>query len=597
VITFGAPAALWWLALVPVVVLLYMLRARREPRLVPSVMLWERATRDLVARLPMRRLERNLLLLLQLLVIALIVLALARPSVALRGLAGDAVVLVLDASASMQATDVAPTRLGAAQQAAVTLLERLGPRQPVAVVAAGLHPRLVAEFGIDRAPLRAAVRGIRASDAASAIDEAVALAASLRAGGRPAAVHVFGDRAPSDLSATWHAVGGRAANAGITAAQTRLDARGHTQLMVRIEAFGAPATRTVAVSMGGRAALLREVQLVPGTPRVVLFDLARGSGIAEVALRGRDALPVDDRAVVAIGREGQPTILLVGDPNPVIDAAFRAVPAAEVIRRAEVTPDQWGRAALLVLDRVAPLALPPGAYLLVGTMGTNLPVQIEGTATQQTVRAVSVTHPVTRLVDLRGARVAEALAIKPAAGVVLVEGDVPLVWAYEGRGLRVVVLPFDPMASDLAIHPAFPVLIANAVDWLAGSPQAKLGDAPVIPAGRWPRATLLDPHGEVQTIAAREGVFIVPPLERVGVYRLRTDGWERRWVVSTADPRESSLGVDSTAAAGPVGPVTPQLAQVRLTPWLFGAAVVLIAGEWWLWVRTLPRRPRQRGAP
>ena len=595
--TLGAPGALWWLALVPVVVLLYMLRARREARVVPSVMLWVRATRDLVARLPMRRLERNILLLLQLLVIVLIVLALARPSVALRGLAGDAVVLVVDASASMQATDVAPTRLGAAQQAAVTLLERLGPRQPVAVVAAGLRPRLVAEFGTDRPALSSAVRGIRASDAASAVDEAVALAASLRAGGRPAAVHVFGDLAPSDPSATWHAVGGRASNAGITAAQTRLDAREHAQLMVRLEAFGAPATRTVAVSLGGRALVSREVRLVPGTPHVAVFDLGRASGIAEVTLRGRDALPVDDRAVVAIGKEGQPTILLVGDPNPVIDAVMRAVPAAEVTRRAEATPDQWGRAALVVLDRVAPQALPPGAYLLVGTMGTNLPVQIEGTAQQQTVRAVSATHPVTRLVDLRGARVAETLAIKPSAGIVLVEGDVPLVWAYEGRGLRVVVLPFDPLASDLAIHPAFPVLIANAVEWLAGSPQARLGDAPVIPAGTWPRATLLDPHGETQTIAAREGVFIVPPLDRVGVYRLRTDGWERRWVVSTADPRESSLSVESAAAAGLTRPAPPQLAQVRLTPWLFGVAVALMAGEWWLWVRTVPRRPRQRGAP
>ena len=595
--TFGTPAALWWLVLVPVVVLLYMLRARREPRPVPSVMLWERATRDLVARLPMRRLERNLLLLLQVLTIAVIVLALARPSVALRGFAGDAVALVIDASASMQATDVAPTRLVAAQQAAAALLERLGPRQPIAVVVAGLRPRLIAEFTTDRAALASAVRAIQASDAASALDGAVTLAASLRASGRPAAVHVFGDRAPSDSTVTWHAVGRGAPNAGITAAQTRLDARGHTQLMVRVEAFGETSTRSVAVSMEGRTLASREVRLVPGTPQVALFDLARTSGVAEVMLRGRDALAADDRAVVAVGREGQPTILVVGDPNPVIDAVFRALPAAEVIRRAEVAPDHWGRAALVVLDRVAPLALPPGVYLLVGTIGTNLPVQIEGTAAQQTIRAVSTTHPVTRLVDLRGARVADALAIRPQGGVVLVEGDVPLVWAYEGRGLRVVVLLFDPLASDLPVHPAFPVLIANAVDWLAGSPQAQLGDAPAIAAGTWSRATLLDPHGGSTEVAAQDGVFVLPPMDRVGVYRLRTVGWERRWVVSTADPRESSLAIEPAAAAKPAGPPLPQLAQVRLTPWLLGLAVVLIAGEWWLWVRTLPRRSHQKGVP
>ncbi|MGH8701387.1 MAG: BatA domain-containing protein, partial [Burkholderiales bacterium] len=102
--SLGAPSALWALSLIPLVVVLYMLRARREPHVVPSVLLWERATRDLVARLPMRKLERNLLLLVQILIIALIVLALARPSVPLRGFAGDAVALVIDTSASMQAT-------------------------------------------------------------------------------------------------------------------------------------------------------------------------------------------------------------------------------------------------------------------------------------------------------------------------------------------------------------------------------------------------------------------------------------------------------------------------------------------------------------
>jgi hypothetical protein len=595
--TFGAPAALWWLALAPLVVLLYMLRARREPRLVPAVLLWERATRDLVARLPMRRLERNLLLLLQILIIVLVVLALARPSVALRGLAGDAVVLVVDTSASMQATDVAPSRLDAARQTAEALLARLGPRQPAAVVTAGLHPRVVAEFGTDRAVLVAALRSIRATDAASAIDEAAALAGSLRAGGRPGAVHVFGDRAPSDPSVTWHAVGGRPANAGITAAQARQDARGRTQLMVRVEAFGGTATRTLTVAIAGRELAAREVTVAPGRPNITLLDLAQSTGLAEVRLRGADALAADDRALVAVGQEARPVIVVVGEPSPVTEALFRAVPAAEVSRQAEPAPARWGRASLVVLDRVAPLELPPGAYLLIGTMGTNLPVQIEGTAAQQTVRTVSGTHPVMRLADLRGARVAETLAIRSAAGSVLAEGDVPLVWAYEGRGLRLVLLPFDLLASDLPVHPAFPVLIANAVDWLAGSPHARLGEAPVVPAGRASRATLTQPHGEAQSLEARGGVFVLPPLERVGLYRLRADDWERRWVVPTADPRESSLAVDAPGAAAPARPVMSQLAQVRLAPWLLGLAVVLVAGEWWLWVRTVPRRPRARGGP
>ncbi|MGQ0551039.1 MAG: vWA domain-containing protein [Armatimonadota bacterium] len=598
--SLGAPGALWWLAAIPLVVILYMLRARREPRVVPSVLLWERAARDLVARLPMRRLERSLLLLLQILAIALIALALARPLLALRGLVGDAVVFVVDMSASMQATDVAPTRLAAAQQEAINLLGQLGPRQPAALVAAGLRPRLVAEFSTDRRALAGAVRALAASDAAAALDEAVALAAGLRAEGRPAVVHVFADQPPHDPAVRWHRIGVGAPNAGITVARTRRDARGHTLLMVRVEAFGGPRTsRAVIVNLEGREVARREISVAPGRPQTVLFDLGDRSGIATVALLGRDALPADDRAAAPIGHAGLPRVLVTGEPNPVLDAVLAAVPTAGVTRSAAVSPEQWGRSWLVVLDRVNIQTLPPGAYLLIGTLAANLPMQIEGSAPEQTIRTVTATHPVTRLVDLRGVRVAGALALRPQAGRVLAEGDVPLIWVYEGRGLRAVVLPFDLMQSDLAVHPAFPVLIANTIAWLAGSPEAALGDAPVVAAGEWRRATVLSPGDTQSVVEARDGVFVMPAFDRVGAYTLRTGsaragsqqdtGWERRWVVPTADAGESALAVPAAEVSRGSG-VPVQIAQLRLTPWLLGLAALLLAGEWWLWARTLPRR-------
>jgi len=596
--SLGAPAALWWLAIIPLVVILYMLRARREPRMVPSILLWDRATRDLLARLPMRRLERNLLLLLQVLVIAIIVLALARPLLALRGWVGDAVVVVMDTSASMQATDVSPTRFAAAQREAIALIDRRGPRQPVALVVAGVRPRLIAEFSTDRRAQTAALRALTPTDGSAALDEAVALAAGLRHEGRPAAVHVFADRPPRGAAARWYRIGTGAPNAAITAARTRRDARGHTLLMVRVDAFGAAfPPRTLVVEVDGRAVARREVRATPDRPQIALFDLGTRSGIATVTFQGRDALAADDRAAAAVGQAGLPRVLVAGEPNPVLDAVLAAVPTGGVTRIAEMRPGEWGRSPLVVLDRVSPQILPPGAYLLIGTMAANLPVQIEGTAAEQAIRTVSATHPVMRLTDLRGVRVAGGLALRPQAGSVLAEGDVPLVWAYEGRGLRTVVLPFDLMQSDLPVHPAFPVLIANAIGWLAGSPDAMLGDAPVVPAGQWRSATLLDPAGRTAPVEARDGVFVLPALDRVGVYTLRTGttrdvGWERRWVVSTADPGEASLAVPPAEAIR-AATEPAQIAQFRLTPWLLGAAALLLAGEWWLWARTLPRRQRE----
>src|SRR5574341_2101232 len=84
-VNLAVPAALWGLLVLPLIVLLYMLRTRRLDLPVSSLMLWQRARKDLAARRPVRRFERSLLLLLQLLAASLLIFALARPRVHLPG--------------------------------------------------------------------------------------------------------------------------------------------------------------------------------------------------------------------------------------------------------------------------------------------------------------------------------------------------------------------------------------------------------------------------------------------------------------------------------------------------------------------------------
>ena len=108
------PAALGFLALVPVIVIFYILRAQHQQQRVPSIRFWRQITSDLEGR-PSRRIPLfNLLLLLQILVVAALALSLARP--ALVGGSKRHAILVLDAAASMQATDVAPSRFEVAKR-------------------------------------------------------------------------------------------------------------------------------------------------------------------------------------------------------------------------------------------------------------------------------------------------------------------------------------------------------------------------------------------------------------------------------------------------------------------------------------------------
>src|SRR5215467_1872199 len=122
---FIAPLALAGLIFIPAVLAMYLLKLRRDERIVPSTLLWSRLSTDVEANAPWQRLRRSLLLLLQLLLVALLVLLAARPFVERpAGLAGD-LVLVIDTSASMGATDVTPSRLDSAKAAAIDALKDL----------------------------------------------------------------------------------------------------------------------------------------------------------------------------------------------------------------------------------------------------------------------------------------------------------------------------------------------------------------------------------------------------------------------------------------------------------------------------------------
>src|SRR6476469_963595 len=140
---FATPVALLGLLFVPAVIAMYLLRLRRREAVVPSTLLWQRLVADVEANAPWQRLRRSLLLLLQLLLVLLLAGLAARPFLERpAGLARD-LVLVIDTSASMAATDVTPDRLTAAKAAALDALRDLPAGGKVSVVAAGRTARVV----------------------------------------------------------------------------------------------------------------------------------------------------------------------------------------------------------------------------------------------------------------------------------------------------------------------------------------------------------------------------------------------------------------------------------------------------------------------
>src|SRR4051794_16639056 len=254
--SFLAPLALISTLIIgPIIVAMYLLKLRREDRRVSSTFLWQRIVRDVEANAPWQKLRRNLLLLLQLLLLLLLALALARPFFRTAGIAGRNLIVIVDRSASMQANDVAPSRLEAAKQQAIDLIDQLPDGGRATVIAAGGLLEVPVAASTDRRQLRDAIDSIAPrTGGGSDIAQALTLAAALSAREADSEVAIVSDgnvKFPADLkmpaTVRYFPIGQSGTNVAVSAIALQPSAAGQT-LFAQATNYGAsPANRRLDI--------------------------------------------------------------------------------------------------------------------------------------------------------------------------------------------------------------------------------------------------------------------------------------------------------------------------------------------------------------
>lgn len=155
--TFGHPVLLLTLLALPVLALIYLWLDRRPARHAMTFTNIE----VLASVTPARSYRRYLAPLLALAAVAALCIAVARPHRTVLVPSDKAtVVLVIDVSGSMQAKDVKPTRLAAAQQAVLKFLDKVPPRVRVGLVAFAGEAQVAAPPTTDRGLIRAGLASL-----------------------------------------------------------------------------------------------------------------------------------------------------------------------------------------------------------------------------------------------------------------------------------------------------------------------------------------------------------------------------------------------------------------------------------------------------
>ncbi|KRT63411.1 MAG: hypothetical protein XU10_C0011G0023 [Chloroflexi bacterium CSP1-4] len=590
---FLAPLALAGLAFIPLIVAFYLLRLRRTERTVSSTYLWQQLVRDLEANAPWQRLRRSLLLILQLLLVAVLVLAAARPFLErTAGLARD-LVLVVDASASMGATDVFPDRLSAAKRAAIEALAGLPADGRVSIVAAGETARVVANEVTDRGRAADAIEGIRLSNASGDLGDALKLAGALAARARGAEVLVVTDDASRHVPEVRLAVpirvltvGRERRNQAIVALAVQTGAGGvKRSLFVSVANLDTQAaTRRLQVLADGAPFTARDLFLDPLTrTEVVIDELPQGTAIVEARLTAvdgaagptgpADQLAADDAAWAIVPSDRLQRILLVGPGNVYLQNALSLLPSVELYG---VSGADYAKTTglekfdLVVFDGFLPPTLPDKPILAIAPPRSSALGTVTGTLTGPYIATPAPDEPLLHDVDLTRLHVATAQRLElPAWARTVIPGpkQVPLLYVGAREGLPTAVLAFDLHQSDLPLQIAWPILVANLSGELLGRDASTLH--PIAPGA--PVELLLPPGSAGMRVSAPDGsaTELVPGATgastvtfvgtgQLGVYRAEPIPAAPEPLPSGAtpspapSPSPSPSGSEAAAAVGPV---------------------------------------------
>lgn len=599
---------LFFLAAVPVIIILYLLKPKGVEQLISSNLLWKKLLRNEQSRTFFEKFVHNILMYLQILIAALLVIALMSPFIRADIRGGGRRILVLDTSASMQHTGASgQTRLEEAVGEACDDIRASENTRFSIVTVDAAGAQLLAVDMTDANGLIQTLKSVECSDgggnlllAQGILDTLIGEDAENAAeiivytdGAGAAEFAQLGGGAPKEL----HVVGTPSFNVAneytvFTQREDRL-----YDVIVSVANYGdAEASFDVSLhDADGGIIALAQMRLAPSGTGVCLFEQVDWQGDAlESRLGGitfangaQDSLQRDNISYAVKGRENLINGLLVGDGNTFIENAYRAVTGASITKAktdaaAEAAQEYGIRTPLresgynvVIYDAgEIPQAVETNR-LIFGSSGGEVTGTLENVVLDMT--DCELTAGLSGFTI--GVNTAYCFALPEGAESFLTYNGECVGYYWERDGRKEIVTGFDIRESDFPLRAEFPIFLANAMRYLSDTSWLA---ANVYYAGE---ELVLQPWAEPD-----ESLTDVHP-DKAGLYRLTAGEYEEAYVVrfQTATESDGRKQADSVNHAD-----GRQLRMVKrmLRNIFLLLVLVLLAVEWVVYVRQQRYRGR-----
>ena len=610
------------------ILLLYMLRLRRREVVVSSNFLWQQIIRDREANTPWQRLRRNILLILQLIILALLVFALARPAQIIPRITSGKTVILLDASASMNAVDVdGDTRFQAAKLEALRLISDITLDDEISIIRVADISEPLTGYTGNVAELRNAINNAEAGEGRGDWDTALTLAAAGAEGAERFNIIIISDGGlgetailPENIPAPVYVpIGAASDNLAISALATRTLPGNDPQLFAQVRNYAEVENEvSLLVRLDGEIWRSNTQTISANSQRSFVFEVDEPFTTiqAELVLDDEivDYLDLDNAAYTIASDTRTRRVLLVStQQNRFLEQALRSVPSVQVFRgdpNRDTLPDT--PYDLYVFNGYLPSTLPDADMMIINPP-TSSALFALGDINDETrpIELINRSHPVSSFINVNNINLARFRNLSQIswAETLIAANNEPIVLAGENAGRQVVLMPFNLLESDFTLNIAFPLMVAQSMNWfspanlVSGGTSYNVGDIVRInPPIEASAIRVTRPDGESRILDITGNTLSYSQTQSSGLYTievLQGDDVSDTQVVSVNLFGETESNIDPVpegqiVLGGSVVEADPeeQLGYNEWWGWLASLALIVLLWEWRVYFRRLtPQTP------
>ena len=475
---------LFFLAAVPIIIILYLLKPKGIDHLISSNLLWKKLLKNEQSRTFFEKFVHNILMYLQILIIGLLVIALMSPFIRAQGQGGGRKILLIDTSGSMQHVgESGRSRLEEAVENACDFV-RISENTKFSIVTVdGTGVNLLAVDIGDADNLIQTLRGLECSDSGGSLVAAQGVLDTLvgEDAENAADLIVYTDGASAEefeslvsiAGSELHVVGEPTANVANEYTVFSLREDGSYDVMVSMVNYSdMEASLDVGLyGEGEKLIALSQMHLAPGESKICLFEQidwkgesleSRLSGIS-FSGGGRDSLAKDNISQAVKNRGNLIDGLLVGDGNTFIEKAYQAVTGSSIAKAESDASAESRSFNVVIYDSGWNPGTTEGNKLLFGDVRGESVEKLENVVLDMTD------------CDLTAGLSGFNIGVNTAYCFALPEGAESFL-QYDGKcvgyygeidGRKEIVVGFDIRESDFPLRAEFPVFLANAMIYLS----------------------------------------------------------------------------------------------------------------------------------